>query len=81
MASLPTSGRVIIDTTVGSIEIDLWAKVCHLRGTVLPYLTCNSSQETPKATRNFLTLAMEGRPLSPRVHAIEADHAQATTTA
>ncbi|KAH7093906.1 cyclophilin-like protein [Auriculariales sp. MPI-PUGE-AT-0066] len=42
MASLPTSGRAIIDTTVGPIEIELWAK------------------ETPKATRNFFALAMEG---------------------
>ncbi|KZV98762.1 cyclophilin-like protein [Exidia glandulosa HHB12029] len=42
MSSLPTSGRVIIDTTVGPIEIELWAK------------------ETPKASRNFYTLAMEG---------------------
>ncbi|EJD48232.1 cyclophilin-like protein [Auricularia subglabra TFB-10046 SS5] len=41
-SSLPTSGRVVVETTVGPIEIELWAK------------------ETPKATRNFLTLAMEG---------------------
>ncbi|THH32054.1 hypothetical protein EUX98_g2132 [Antrodiella citrinella] len=40
--ALPTNGRVIIDTTAGEIDIELWSK------------------ETPKACRNFLTLAMEG---------------------
>ncbi|CCM06282.1 uncharacterized protein FIBRA_08533 [Fibroporia radiculosa] len=40
--ALPTRGRVIVDTTVGEIDIELWSK------------------ETPKACRNFLTLAMEG---------------------
>ncbi|KDQ50161.1 hypothetical protein JAAARDRAFT_42343 [Jaapia argillacea MUCL 33604] len=40
--ALPTRGRVILDTTVGEVEIELW------------------SRETPKACRNFLTLAMEG---------------------
>ncbi len=28
--ALPTNGRVIIDTTVGEIEIELWSKVCYL---------------------------------------------------
>ena len=29
--ALPTNGRVIVDTTVGEIEIELWSKVriCH----------------------------------------------------
>ena len=27
--ALPTKGRVIIDTTVGEIDIELWSKVCH----------------------------------------------------
>lgn len=27
--ALPTNGRVIIDTTVGEIDIELWAKVPH----------------------------------------------------
>ncbi|KAJ4479751.1 cyclophilin-like domain-containing protein [Lentinula edodes] len=40
--ALPTNGRVIIDTTVGEIDIELWSK------------------ETPKTSRNFLALAMEG---------------------
>ncbi|KAH9921730.1 cyclophilin-like protein [Epithele typhae] len=40
--ALPTRGRVIIETTVGEIDMELWSK------------------ETPKACRNFITLAMEG---------------------
>jgi len=28
--ALPTKGRVIIDTTVGEIDIELWSKVCQL---------------------------------------------------
>lgn len=28
--ALPTNGRVILDTTVGEIDIELWAKVNHL---------------------------------------------------
>ncbi|PCH44507.1 cyclophilin-like protein, partial [Wolfiporia cocos MD-104 SS10] len=40
--ALPTKGRVIVDTTAGEIDIELWSK------------------ETPKACRNFLSLAMEG---------------------
>jgi hypothetical protein len=27
MSTLPTSGRVLIQTTVGDIDIELWAKV------------------------------------------------------
>lgn len=27
MSSLPTKGRVLIQTTVGDIEVELWAKV------------------------------------------------------
>lgn len=26
--ALPTKGRVILETTVGDIDIELWAKVC-----------------------------------------------------
>ncbi|KAJ7065485.1 hypothetical protein C8F01DRAFT_1125747 [Mycena amicta] len=26
--ALPTNGRVIIETTVGEIDIELWSKVC-----------------------------------------------------
>ena len=28
--ALPTKGRVIIDTTVGELDIELWSKVCRL---------------------------------------------------
>ncbi|KAI0031442.1 cyclophilin-like protein [Vararia minispora EC-137] len=42
MTTLPTHGRVVLDTTAGDIEIELWSK------------------EAPKATRNFIALAMEG---------------------
>lgn len=38
----PTSGKVLMKTSVGDIEIELWAK------------------ETPKASRNFVQLCMEG---------------------
>ena len=27
--ALPTKGRVIIDTTVGELDIELWSKVCR----------------------------------------------------
>ncbi|GJJ11376.1 hypothetical protein Clacol_005608 [Clathrus columnatus] len=47
MATLPTKGRVLIVTTAGDIEIELWAKAHH-------YI------ETPKACRNFIALALEG---------------------
>ncbi|KAL1740899.1 cyclophilin-like protein [Schizophyllum fasciatum] len=40
--ALPTHGRVVLETTAGDIEIELWSK------------------ETPKACRNFITLALEG---------------------
>lgn len=58
--ALPTNGRVILDTTVGEIEIELWSKVsilfiCRVRS---EYNIIG--QETPKACRNFLALAMEG---------------------
>lgn len=26
--ALPTNGRVVIDTTAGEIDIELWSKVC-----------------------------------------------------
>ena len=57
--SLPTHGRVVLDTTAGDIEIELWSKV---RPSVhLTYIQCNVvCQEAPKAVRNFLALAMEG---------------------
>lgn len=29
MSTLPTSGRVLVQTTVGDIEIELWARVRH----------------------------------------------------
>ena len=28
--ALPTNGRVVVDTTVGEIDIELWSKVCVL---------------------------------------------------
>lgn len=60
MATLPTKGSVLIETTVGDIEIDLWAKV-HLE-TIFQHYHSDSFlfQETPKACRNFIALALEG---------------------
>ena len=29
--ALPTNGRVIIDTTAGEIDVELWSKVCLFR--------------------------------------------------
>lgn len=29
--ALPTNGRVIIDTTAGEIDVELWSKVCPIR--------------------------------------------------
>ena len=58
--ALPTKGRVIIDTTAGEIDIELWSKV---RSHVSSCVTVRSetfTQETPRACRNFLALAMEG---------------------
>lgn len=60
--ALPTNGHVVIETTVGELDIELWCRVsvlvlrvfCSVLN-VRVYL-----QETPKTCRNFLTLAMEG---------------------
>jgi peptidyl-prolyl cis-trans isomerase SDCCAG10 len=62
MSTLPTSGRVLVQTTVGDIEIELWARVCykhHLTDSLLIFHT----KETPLACRNFITLALEGERL------------------
>ncbi|KAH0836485.1 cyclophilin-like protein [Lanmaoa asiatica] len=59
--ALPTHGRVILNTTAGEIDIELWSKVCTsfsarlLRAQILVH-----SKETPKACRNFIALALEG---------------------
>lgn len=58
--ALPTRGRVIVDTTAGEIDIELWSKVrkdMPTSGTSVH----TSRQETPKTCRNFVQLAMEGR--------------------
>lgn len=58
--TLPTHGRVILNTTVGEIDIELWSKVrMRLSKTAL----CSNGaypKETPKACRNFIALALEG---------------------
>ena len=55
--ALPTKGRIILETTVGEIDIELWFKVRVLRPpAVHPFL-----QETPQnAGTSYLALAMEG---------------------
>ena len=59
--ALPTRGRVIIETTVGEVDMELWSKVRLLvRPVVLPYVCLTRPQETPKTCRNFIALAMEG---------------------
>ena len=55
---LPRKGRVIVDTTAGEIDIELWSKVRKFATCAVP-LTYHL-QETPKACRNLITLAMEG---------------------
>jgi len=69
MSTLPTSGRVLVQTTVGDIEIELWARVRDMRAFhgSLPIVYI---KETPLACRNFITLALEGKPvllLRPRI--------------
>ena len=59
--ALPTHGRVLLDTTVGDIEIELWSKVRDAT-TMKRHTDCSNVtlQEAPKACRNFIALAMEG---------------------
>ncbi len=59
--ALPTYGRVLLDTTAGDIDIELWSKVRNATMTcacLYKYSVC--LQEAPKACRNFIALAMEG---------------------
>lgn len=60
--ALPTQGRVLFDTTVGDIDIELWTKVRDATMTCagLYLVQIHVSQEAPKACRNFIALAMEG---------------------
>ena len=59
--ALPTNGRVIVDTSAGEIDIELWSKV-RTHATATAYSIPNpSSQEAPKTCRNFIQLAMEGQ--------------------
>jgi peptidyl-prolyl cis-trans isomerase SDCCAG10 len=62
--ALPTKGRVIIETTAGEIDVELWSKVrpCPLSLNPKPtgHIGLERQQETPKTCRNFLALAMEG---------------------
>ncbi|KAJ3575564.1 hypothetical protein NP233_g1011 [Leucocoprinus birnbaumii] len=58
--ALPTKGRVIIDTTVGEIDIELWSKVWFHAPYVYAIVYTVHAKETPKTCRNFLALAMEG---------------------
>lgn len=57
--ALPTRGRVIIETTAGEIDIELWSKV-RPKISMLVQLFTPFVQETPKTCRNFIQLAMEG---------------------
>jgi peptidyl-prolyl cis-trans isomerase SDCCAG10 len=59
--ALPTRGRVIVSTTVGEIDIELWSKVTgFIPAARITLIHWPSLQETPKTCRNFLALAMEG---------------------
>ena len=55
--ALPTKGRVIIDTTVGEIDIELWSKVCTSLATRspttdhLPKRHAGNPQNMPKLSR------------------------------
>ena len=57
--ALPTRGRVIIETTVGEVDMELWSKVRALAASSYRDLLTHT-QETPKTCRNFIALAMEG---------------------
>ena len=59
--ALPTHGRVLLDTTAGDIDIELWSKVRQANMTRSCLCKHNAYlQEAPKACRNFIALAMEG---------------------
>jgi hypothetical protein len=60
--ALPTQGRVLLDTTAGDIDIELWTKVRDATMTCagLYLVQIHVAQEAPKACRNFIALAMEG---------------------
>lgn len=62
LMALPTQGRVLLDTTAGDIDIELWSKVRDATMTCacLYLVQIHCSQEAPKACRNFIALAMEG---------------------
>jgi len=64
--ALPTNGRVVINTTAGEIDIELWSKVCNAFVEYMDWLLSIHThwQETPKACRNFIALALEGQGLS-----------------
>lgn len=58
--ALPTKGRVIVDTTVGEIDIELWSKVRHFVSRHVTVQPDTLVKEAPKACRNFIALALEG---------------------
>lgn len=59
--ALPTHGRVILNTTAGEIDIELWSKVrTRLSTRQLRAQMEALSKEAPKACRNFIALALEG---------------------
>lgn len=60
--ALPTHGRVILNTTAGEIDVELWSKVRTRIFTrwFRPQMVARRFQETPKACRNFIALALEG---------------------
>ena len=58
--ALPTQGRVLLDTTAGDIDIELWSKVRDDNSRSCERRVTDSLQEAPKACRNFIALAMEG---------------------
>ena len=59
--ALPTHGRVILNTTAGEIDIELWSKVrAKISTRRLTTQMVARSKETPKACRNFIALALEG---------------------
>lgn len=59
--ALPTHGRVILNTTAGEIDIELWSKVrTKISTRWLPTQMMARPKETPKACRNFIALALEG---------------------
>ena len=58
----PTNGKVVLNTTCGDIEIELWSKVllaCLCPSSLGCFANLGCVQEAPLACRNFIQLGLE----------------------